>query len=763
MRIQGILGYEKNHAGSNEEIMGVHLEPSKPERPSWGGDVWGGLAAMLVALPSSVAFGVLIYSALGPGRVGEGALAGMLGAALIGLVAPLAGGTRGLISTPCAPAAAVLSTLAVSLPSHTYGNAGAVGIPALLALTVLLSSLLQIGYGIIGGGRLIKFIPSPVVSGYLSGVGLLIALGQLPKLFGFPSDMPVSMGLFSPGLWRWPGLAVGLVTMAVMEFAPRFTKKIPAAILGLLAGILTYFCVALFYPELWSADGNPIVIGPIQTSGTFLGAVAARVSDLWAINYGTLLTVLVPALTLSLLLSIDTLKTCVVLDALTHGRHQSNRELIGQGIGNLSSCLAGGIPGAGAMGPTLVNLTSGGRSRRSGFFEGVFVVLTLLLLSRWIAWLPIGALAGILLMVAWRMFDKSMFRLWRHPGAKVDLAVILGVIAVAVWFDLIAASGFGVVLSILLFIRDQMRGSVIRRKRYLNEVSSKTHRLAAEHEILAKHGGEGVFCELQGNLFFGTTDQLFSQLEPDLRAARFLLLDMRRVQSMDYTAAHLLEQMREMLAERGGRLLFSGMPSALFDQRDFEYYLAQLGVVIAGSDVMVSDTLDGALEWMEDRILEEAGAPEKNKEKRLEIHEIDLFRGFDENTLSALAQCMRERKVAPGERVFSQGDQSDEMFFVRRGAVNALLPLEGGKRHHLATFGRGDFFGEFSFLDRGKRSADVEAKVPTDLYALSRALFDAQIQSHNTAVSSKFFARLALAIANLLRKTDAELRMLEER
>lgn len=763
MGAHGILWGGMDPAGGGEKIMNVHIEPSKLERPSWGGDMWGGLAAMLVALPSSVAFGVLIYSALGPGRAGEGALAGMLGAAAIGLVAPLAGGTRGLISTPCAPAAAVLSALAVDLPSHTYGSAATVGIPALLALTVLLSSLLQISYGIIGGGRLIKFIPYPVVSGYLSGVGLLIALGQLPKLFGLPKDAPLLTGLISPELWKWQGLAVGLVTMIVMGLSPRFTKKVPAAILGLLGGMSAYFGMALFYPELRSLHGNPLVIGSIQTSGTFLGAVAGRVTDLWAINYDTLWTILVPALTLSLLLSIDTLKTCVVLDALTHGRHHSNRELIGQGLGNLSACLAGGIPGAGAMGPTLVNLTSGGRTRRSGFFEGVFVVLTLLLLSRLIAWLPIGALAGILLMVAWRMFDKSMFRLWRHPGAKFDLAVILGVIAVAVWFDLIAASGFGIVLSILLFIRDQMRGSVIRRKHYLNEVSSKTRRLAEEREILAKHGNEGVFCELQGNLFFGTTDQLFAQLEPDLRSTRFLLLDMRHVQSMDYTAAHLLEQMREMLAERGGRLLFSGMPSALLEQRDFEYYLAQLGVVIEGSDVTVSETLDSALEWMEDRILEAAGAPEKNKEKQLEIQDLDLFRGFEENVLCALAQCMRERSVAPGEKVFSQGDPGDEMFFVRRGAVNALLPLEGGKRHHLATFGRGDFFGELSFLDRGERSADVEAKVPTELYVLSRALFDAQIQSSNMAVSSKFFARLALAIATLLRQTDGELRMLEER
>ena len=262
--------------------------------------------------------------------------------------------------------------------------------------------------------------------------------------------------------------------------------------------------------------------------------------------------IVVPALTLSVLLSIDTLKTCVVLDVLTRNRHNSNRELIGQGIGNTAAFLAGGIPGAGTMGPTLVNVTSGGRTPRSGAIEGGFVLLALLVIGPLIAWLPIGALAGILLSIAWRMVDKNMFRLLRYPAGRFDFGVIAAVVLVAVLVDLIAASGAGVLLAILLFIRAQMQGAVIRRKHYLNEVSSKTRRSAAEREVLDGHGREGVLCELQGDLFFGTTDKLFTLLEPDLRTARYLLLDLRRVQSLDYTAAHLLEQIQVQLEEKGG-------------------------------------------------------------------------------------------------------------------------------------------------------------------------------------------------------------------
>src|SRR3970040_109250 len=149
------------------------------------------------------------------------------------------------------------------------------------------------------------------------------------------------------------------------------------------------------------------------------------------------------------------------------------------------------------------------------------------------------------------MCDRSMFLLLRSPAGRLDFAVIVGVVLVSITVDLIAASGVGVALAILLFIRDQIRGSVIRRKLYLNQISSKTRRRVPEREILDRQGDQGVFCELQGNLFFGTTDQLFTQLGPDLRTKRFILLDMRRVQSMDYTAAHIFEQMHAQLAERG--------------------------------------------------------------------------------------------------------------------------------------------------------------------------------------------------------------------
>ena len=267
---------------------------------------------------------------------------------------------------------------------------------------------------------------------------------------------------------------------------------------------------------------------------------------------------------------------------------------------------------------------------------------------------------------------------------------------------------------------------------------------------------------MHGNLFFGTTDQLFSQLEPDLAHLRYLLLDLRRVESMDFTAAHLFEQMRHRLRERGGDLLFSGMPSSLPTTPDFERYLEDLGMVSTSGGIQVFDTRDSAIEWMEDRVLEAAGVTPQEDARALDLAEIDLLSDLDAASLAELRQVVRELSVPAGGRICSHGEQGNEMYLLRRGRVHVLLPLEGNKRHHLATFCQGDFFGEMAFLDREPRSADIEAATPSDLYILSRDSCDAMVRA-NPAIGGRLFEQLALAVSWRLRTADSELRTLEER
>jgi SulP family sulfate permease len=722
------------------------------------GDFWGGLAAMLVALPAAIAFGVTIYAPLGASA--QGALAGLLGAVALGLLAAALGGAPRLISAPCAPAAAVLAAFAVETL-----QAGHDAVTAMLMITLLglMAGALQVLFGVLRLGRLIGYMPYPVVSGYLSGVGLIIIASQIPKLLGAPGKL--WQALAAPAAWNAPGIAVGLVTVAVMLGAPRYVRRVPAAILGLLAGVGAYFALAAFGMVPASAAGNPLVVGPLAIDngdGGFLAALLGRWRAAGALGLDTLLLLAFPALTLAGLLSIDTLKTCLVLDAMTRSRHDSNRELIGQGVANLGAAAIGGMPGAGTMGATLVNLSSGGATRLSGIFEGTFALLAVLLLGGLIAWVPVAALAAILIVIGVRMIDRQSLHFLRARATLLDFAVILAVVVTALSVGLIAASFVGIVLAILLFVREQIGGSVVRRKLVGNQSFSKRVRTQAEMEILLARGDCAAICELQGSLFFGTTNQLYLALEPELKTCRYLILDLRRVQTVDVTAAHMLEQVRDMLAERDGRLILAQIPQKLPSGRDIRRYLEEVGLIdAAGADgpVRVFDEIDAAQEWVEDRVIA-AAALELAAETELALADIELFRGRKAQTLAALEQHMEQRRYAAGERIFARGDTGDELFLIRRGAVRILLPIDAQLTHHLGTFGRGAFFGEMAFLDGEPRSADAVAFSDVDLYVLSRQTFDAFAEEHKK-IALAVMEGIASVLASRLRYTNAELRALE--
>lgn len=729
------------------------------------GDIWGGLAAMLVALPSAIAFGVAIFSVLGGEYAAQGAMAGIAGAIAMGLVAPTFGGAPRLISAPCGPAAAVMSALAAELLAGRNGGAPMQVEQVLIVLTLVavLSGALQVFYGSIGGGKLIKYIPFPVVSGYLSGVGIILILKQIPYFFGYPKTMPMAQGLMSPGDWRLPAITVAAATIALMVLAPKLTKRVPAPILGVLAGVLTYFGLGFAaYPELLHLDHNKLVIGSIGggLSGLFSG-FGARFAAVGGIGFGDLRAVVMPALTLSVLLSIDTLKTCVIVDTLTRSRHNSNRELIGQGLGNLATAIIGGAPGAGAMGPTMVNINSGGKTRLSSLLEGAFVLAAFLLLGSLIGWVPLAALAGILIVVGFRMVDWHSFHLLKQRSTALDFTVSAAVVAVALKYNLVAAAGAGLALAVALFVREQMQGSVIRRRFYGNELYSKQFRLPDERAALEEHGAETAICQLQGSLFFGTTDQLYSELEPDFKKCRYVILDMQRVTGVDFTGAHMLELIEGVLGERGGKLLFSNLPDRMPTGQDLQAYFDEVGLVRPTRHIRLFETLDEALEWAEDSLLEVHGFHQEITEKPLDLAEIELTREFDAEAIAALRGLAVEKSFDPGQTIFKRKDEGDEIYLIRRGMVRIILPLKSGKHHHVATFARGNFFGDIAFLAAQKRTADAVVTAPTDLYLLSRKRFD-EFSRRNPEMGVRVYARLAKALALRLRDTDGELRKLQD-
>jgi len=194
--------------------------------------------------------------------------------------------------------------------------------------------------------------------------------------------------------------------------------------------------------------------------------------------------------------------------------------------------------------------------------------------------------------------------------------------------------------------------------------------------------------------------------------------------------------------------------------RDMEEYFAALGLVTSKHRARTFGELDQALEWVEDQILGEEQLP-RASEAPLELREIDMFKRRKEETLAALDESMEKRSYKAGEKIFACGDSGADLYLVRRGAVRVMLPFAGEQEHHLATFGRGSFFGEMSFLDGGQRSANAFALTDTDLYVLSRKRFDTVAEAHGK-LANDLFEGLARGLALRLRYTDAELKVLEE-
>jgi len=724
------------------------------------GDVSGGLAAMLVALPSAIAFGIIIYSPMGSQYAGNAAVAGMIGTVALGLIAPLLGGTPRLITAPCAPAAAVLSVFVGQL---VEGDAMPMeAIPLYVSLVALSAGIIQYLAGCFGGGKFIKYIPYPVVAGYLSGVGILILLGQLPKLLGLPKGLNLLQGVLQPFVWNGTSLFVGFVTIAAMLLAPRFLRLIPAAIVALLSGIGAYFALAVLNPSLLTVTNNPLIIGPISSSGPEAFRTAVSQWDyLGFVSAKGFTMIIVPFLTLAVLLSVDTLKTCVILDVMTQSRHKSNKELMGQGLGNIASALAGGIPGSGTMGPSLVNLASGGQTWLSGLFAGVFAALVFFLLGKFMAWIPLAALAGVLIVIAVRMLDTNSLQLLKHKSTVFDFLVILAVVISAVSMSLIVAAGVGTAMAIVLFLREQIRSSVVRRKFFGNQKFSKKRRVTAELSILESQGKGTIICELQGQLFFGTTDQLFTELESHLAECSFVVLDMRRVQSVDFTAANMLKQIHNRVKEKQGYLVLASIPLNLPTGQNVKAYLASLGFTETGMNLKFYQDLDSALEWVEDEIIKASSSGDKDTRHALPLRDFDFFSGFPDAAIEKLFVTITEKSFHPGEMIFSMGDKSDQIYFVRKGTVKIGLPLTGGLVHHLLTLSRGDFFGEMSFLDKGTRSAAAIAADDVMLYILSRKQFEKISEAH-PEIAGIFFERLAYAISQRLRLTNIELMALDE-
>ena len=456
------------------------------------GDLWGGIAAVAVILPQAMAFGVALMATAGF-SASEGAITGLIGTAAVCLMSGLVGGTRGLISAPTGPMLVIQVAAMTAL--YKFGLHGSELLTALMML-LLVMGLMQFLIGLSGGGRLIKFLPYPVVAGFITGSGVLMILSQVKPLSNGADDAIWQT-------WYWLPIATAAVTYFSMSAAPAFFPRLPGTVAGLVIGTVFFQAATAMVP---GEVPSQWVIGSLPAPG------GLGINIEFTAILGLPWEIIIPsALALSVLASVDTLLTSVVADVETRVRHVARKELIGQGLGQMVAGLTGGMAGAGTTGATLVSVRSGGR-RWSAVFAALTIIILIFIGGPIGTILPISVLAGVILHVAIGMLDRDIITWFQKKSAVMDGVIALLVTTVTIVYDLMVAVGVGVLIAVIIFIRNEVRSNVIHRRSNAAQFHSVKIRSEEEREVLDYNAERIVMYELKGNLFFATADRLFEEL-----------------------------------------------------------------------------------------------------------------------------------------------------------------------------------------------------------------------------------------------------------
>ncbi|MBQ9638323.1 MAG: SulP family inorganic anion transporter [Bacteroidales bacterium] len=514
------------------------------------GDVFGGITAGIVALPLALAFGIQAFGGIdSPEASSIGALAGLVGATLLGFFAALFGGTHSQISGPTGPMTVITASLVSGVwASHQSFSAVLIS----MSLAGIFCGLFQILFGLMKIGKYVRYIPYPVLSGFMSGIGVIIILQQLYPLVGCKSpvlalDMITQLPERVAGGLSLSALLLGVGTILIIYLFPLITRKVPATLVALV--VMTLISIPMHLDD-------KLLIGAIP-AGLPMPFFAKEGMDLAGLNWGEVLkAAIIPGLTLAGLGSIDTLLTSVVADNITKTHHNSNRELIGQGIGNMMSGLFCGISGAGATMRTVVNVKSGGRTQISGMVHSLLLLSILLGLGSLVKYVPLSVLAGILISVGIGIIDIKGFKdLLRIPRA--DAVVLLLVFFMTVFVDLLTAVGIGMVVACVLFMK---RASDLVEGGYSSAEMTgfdKESPWSDEGGIPESIRHKIYIQRLNGPIFFGSITK-FQEVMNDVPSdAKIVIIRMRLVSFMDQSGLYAMETAIKDLQARGVLVLMT--------------------------------------------------------------------------------------------------------------------------------------------------------------------------------------------------------------
>lgn len=483
-------------------------------------DVVSGIIVAIIALPLSIA--LALASGVGPEE-------GLCTAIIAGFLISFLGGSRVQIAGPTAAFATIVAGIVA-----TNGMEG-------LIVATILAGIILILMGVCKLGSLIKFIPYTITTGFTAGIAVTIFIGQWKDFFGItyaagvsPIETMEKLEAFFAhiGTLNWQALVVGIVCLAIQIVWPKVSQKIPGSLIAVLAGILMV--------KVFSMNVN--TIGDLYVINSSLPSLHVP-----AFSFSLISEMMPDAFTIAILAAIESLLSCVVADGMINAKHNSNMELVAQGVGNIGSALFGGIPATGAIARTAANIKSGGRTPVAGMVHSLTLVLILVVLMPYAALIPMPTIASILFMVAYNMCQWRPFVHLVKTAPKSDIAVLVLTFLLTVIFDLVVAIEFGMILACLLFMKRMSDETEVRGWKYKGTDEDNLDLLDLPVHVRV--------YEISGAIFFGAADRIARISVKDF--TKCLIIRMRSVSALDVTGMNALEELYNRCKKQGITVLFS--------------------------------------------------------------------------------------------------------------------------------------------------------------------------------------------------------------
>lgn len=674
-----------------------------------------GLLAGVVTITYSLSYAVFIFSGGLSPYLAVGLLSALLGACVIALVVSFSSSLPFAIAGPDSNASALLALIAVSITQAIPPTFSELVLPTLwmaIALCATITGVVLFVLGQLRLGRLIRFIPYPVVGGFLAATGLLILQGSFKVMCGVPltwSELDTILDF--PGVYHaMAGVGFGLLLLFVVRKLNHFWV-LPVMIVvgvGLFYGVLYLLGVPL---AIARADGWLFEAMPTTSLNPWSGFAPHRVQWGVLLNQVTNLLAMIAVVAMTILLNASGLELATMSDA------DLDQELRAAGMANFFSGLFGGMVGYLSISRSLLNYEAGARSRLSGMIAAIVCMLFLVWGAQVLMFLPTPILGGLLCYLGLALLFEWLIDSRKRLSRFDHFLVILILLFASIW-DFLTAVGLGTVIACLLFAFNYSRIRVVKHAMSCREHRSKVVRNLREQRTLEEEGERiGIFW-LQGFIFFGTVSSLLQDLNERIRDQEranlgFLILDFRLVSGLDSSATLSFLKMKRMAQKHHFMLIFTGI------EPETEARLRSNGFLVdADRWCRTFPDLDRGLEFCEDLLLLEISGNTASRSKSLTSQLTSAF--DDPDTLPQLMRYMTRVSLSKGQMLFRQGDPADALYFVESGKLTVSLQLPGGRLKRLATIGPGTIVGEIGLFLERPRSASVMTEEPVCLFQLTR-------------------------------------------